>query len=399
MPTTVSTACGQYGTALGNSRKLLRDAYGKYLALYKNGNVRLGYCNNDPPTSGWSDNDFGSAFAVDAGEAFGVAAAYDSTNDKLMVAFVQSSALKLAQVTFTRDGSHNITGYNAGSLLSIAAAYSTIHNPSLWMLHNGEVACVWGDDKTSGAKHALVKFCRVVFGSPPTYKNAAGTANSVDTISTDYTGNVIAYQPSVAERTNGGAGQYDLYATYVGSYSSGWIYRRNKATWSSPNWSWGNEITSSGSASTVTGIYSTLNYDVFNGLFVWAWHMNAASSLARVTTYSSTDVESVITPTLSFSVRVSFSLAINNANGDYYIYYQLSNDVWFLKRTGGSWGSETQFTTSANENYPSCKVDGAGNRIELIWTHYTGGAYNVYYDYLSLGAPPPSAGGVLVQVM
>jgi len=62
----------------------------------------------------------------------------------------------------------------------------------------------------------------------------------------------------------------------------------------------------------------------------------------------------------------------------------MNNDIYYVKRSGGSWSSETQFTTTANENYPNCKIDGSANRIELIWTHYTGTEYNVYYDYQSL---------------
>jgi len=395
MPSVVSTACGQYGTALGNSRKLFRDAYGKYLALYKNANVRLGYCNNDPPTSGWSDNDLGSSFAVNAGEAFGVAGAYDSTNDRLMVSWVGSLNLKLAQITFTRDGSHNITGYTAGSVLSIAPAYVNTHNPSLWLLHNGEVACVWGDDKTSGAKHSVTKFCRVVFGSPPTYKNAAGTASSVDTISSDYTSNFIICEATIVERINSGTGQYDIFAFWSG-FSGTVCYvdsKKNKATWSSPNWSWGSETTATAS------VYRspTSNYDTSNGLIVYASLPPIGVSIIAVGTINSSDSDSNIGVSgLASALRSGASLTINAS--DYYIFYTKSSNIYYIKRSGGSWGSETQFTTTTNENYPSCKVDGAGNRIELIWTHYTGSAYNVYYDYISLGAPPP-AGGVLAQVM
>jgi hypothetical protein len=394
MPTTVSATAGQYATALGNSRKLFRDSYGKYIAVHKNANVFLDYCNNDPPTSGWSSNDLGSSFAVDAGQAFGVAAAYDSTNDKLMVAFVQSSALKLAQVTFTRDGSHNITGYSAGSILSISPAYSTIHNPALWILHNVEVACVWADEKTGGSKHSVVKFCRVVFGSPPTYKNAAGTASSVDTISSDYTSAFIIRYPTIVERTNAGNGQYDLYAFWnAPNYVPG-MYKKAKATWSSPNWSWGAE---GDMTAIVCYDQVTCNYDSASGLIVYGGTGgNVDMTVVRVGTIDSSDVDSEISKTgLSSNSRFRANLVISGS--DYYIFYVMSAVVYYLKRSGGSWGSETQFTATANENYPSCKVDGAGNRIELIWTHYTGSAYNVYYDSVSLAAPPP--GGVLVQIM
>jgi hypothetical protein len=389
LTTTVSTAVGQYATALGNSRKLFRDSYGKYIAVYKNSTVRLGYCNNDPPTSGWSDNTLG--YGVDAGEAFGVGAAYDSTNDQLMVCWVQSANLKLMRITFTRDGSHNITAYSAGSLLEIPRVYDTVHSPSLWMLHNGEVACVWSDDKTGGAKHSVVKFCRVVFGSPPTYKNAAGTASSVDTISSDYTSGFTLRGPSIVERINSGTGQYDLFAFFGSSYSSAY-FKKNKASWSSPNWSWGTEA----DVSTASIACTFVNYDTVNGLIIVGGFKGSqfiADTSIYIYSIDASDTQTTISITgLSSKYRLYGSLSINQANGGYYLFYTLGSvssgpfDVYYAKRLGGSWGSETQFTTTTNENYPSCKVDGAGNRIELIWTHYTGSAYNVYYDYLSLGA-------------
>jgi len=377
-PTTVSTTAGQYATALGNSRKLFRDAYGKYIAVFKNVNVMLAYCNNDPPTSGWNVYDLGSTYAVDAGEQFGVAAAYDSTNDRLMICWVSSGSPKFAQVTFTRDANHNITGYTVGSVLTITPAYSPAHCPSLWMLHNGEVAAVWGADKTSGAKHSVVEFCRVVFGSPPTYKNAAGTANSKNTISNDYTTYFVIRYPCVVQRTNSGTGQYDLYAVFGVNMAA--ATKMNKATWTGSAWTWGTETSPSPS---IQGCCS-INYDVTNGLIVHVQlEITSSGSAVYVGTISADDTVSNISLSgLSDVYRYSPSLVI--VGGDYYVFYMMNNDIYYVKRSGGSWSSETQFTTTANENYPSCKIDGSANRIELIWTHYTGSAYNVYYDYLSL---------------
>jgi hypothetical protein len=376
-PTTVSTTAGQYSTALGNSRKLFRDAYGKYIAVFKNANVIFAYCNNDPPTSEWNVYDLGSTYAVDAGEQFGVAAAYDSVNDRLMICWVSSGSPKFAQITLSRDSSNNIVGYTVGSVLTITPAYSPAHAPSLWLLHNGEVAAVWGADKTSGAKHSVVEFCRVVFGSPPTYKNAAGTANSKDTISSDYTGAFIIRYPCIVQRTNSGTGQYDLYAIYT----SGDASYKVKATWSGSAWTWGTPAYTTANMANAT---TSANYDVTNGLIVYTLYFATATTTTfPVGTIASDDRDTAISLTgLLDASRKSPSLVI--VGGDYYVFYQMSNDIYYVKYSGGSWSSETHFTTTANENYPSCKIDGSANRIELIWTHYTGTAYNVYYDYLSL---------------
>jgi hypothetical protein len=391
-PTTVSTTAGQYSTALGNSRKLFRDAYGKYIAVFKNANVMLAYCNNDPPTSGWNVYDLGSTYAVDAGEQFGVAAAYDSVNDRLMIAWVGSGSPKFAQVTFSRDSSYNIVGYTVGSVLTITPVYSPAHAPSLWMLHNGEVAAVWAEDKTSGAKHSVVKFARIVFGSPPTYKNAAGTAGSVDTISSDFTSAFIIRYPCIVQRTNSGTGQYDLYAIFTDSVTLQ-IYK-NKATWTGSAWSWG---TAALLTTAYSAAHSTISYDTTNGLIVYAgaFSIGASDRFCVITIGADDTISDIGLTGLAQYVRVCPSLVI--VGGDYYIFYQKSSDIYYVKRSGGSWSNETQFTTTANENYPSCKIDGSANRIELIWTHYTGTAYNVYYDYLSLAVAdttPPTYSNV-----
>lgn len=396
-PTTVGTTAGQYATSLGNNRKLFRDAYGKYLALWKNANVLLGYCNNDPPTSGWTQNNLGSSFAVsNVTEKTGVAGAYDSTNDRLLVVFVNGKTVKQARITFTRDGSNNITGYSAGSVLTIDlttatggnSAIDAAYNPSAWMLHNGEVQVVAGGNSTAGGKTGRVYGFRCVFGSPPTFKNAAGTASTLDALGTEYTTNHTTHYPTVVQRTNSGTGQYDLYAFWAATdgTSNHVTNKKAKATWSSPNWSWGAE----GSTTTRLSYYTTSNYDSTNGLIVYA---NAPATILGENTMIScgtidaSDTDSSITNLeLSSNTRICASLAINGS--DYYVFYHIgaspNGTIYYIKRTSGSWGSETSFASAA-ECYPNAKTDGAGNRIELIWTHYTGSAYNIYYDYIALG--------------
>jgi len=395
-PTTVGTTAGQYATSLGNNRKLFRDAYGKYLALWKNANVLLGYCNNDPPTSGWTQNDLGSSFAVsNTTEKTGVAGAYDSANDRLLVVFVNGKTVKQARITFTRDGSNNITGYTAGSILTIDLTTATggnsnidaAYNPSAWMLHNGEVQVVAGGNSTAGAKTGRVYGWRVVFGSPPTFKDDAGTASTIDAIGNEYTTNHTTHYPTVVQRTNSGTGQYDLYAFYSATdgTSSHVTPKKVKATWSSPNWGWGSE--SSAPAGFSAG-HNSSNYDTTNGLIVFVFStLYVTSNNIYVGTIDSSDSQTDISKSgLSGNIRYGVSLAINGS--DYYVFYHIgatpNGTIYYIKRTAGSWGSETSFASAA-ECYPSVKTDGAGNRIELIWTHYTGSAYNIYYDYIALG--------------
>jgi len=306
-PTTVSTTAGQYSTAVGNSRKLFRDAYGKYIAVFKNANVMLAYCNNDPPTSGWNAYDLGSTYAVDVGVDFGVAAAYDSVNDRLMICWVGSGSPKFAQVTFSRDSSYNIVGYTVGSVLTITPTYSPAHNPSLWMLHNGEVAAVWGADKTSGAKHSIVEFARIVFGSPPTYKNAAGTAGSTDKLGTDFTSAYQVRCPTIVQRTNAGTGQYDLYEFNWGSLGTSSTDQKQKATWTGSGWSWG----SPQQPTVILVNQPVCAYDTVNGLIVYGCSASAAN-VGKIGVISASDTDSDISPsTISRSAFSSLAIQTN----------------------------------------------------------------------------------------
>jgi hypothetical protein len=395
-PVSVSTAAGQYSTSIGNSRKLFQDKYGKYFAFWKDGNTSphtyLGYSSTSPPTSGWTANDLGANFYLYGNdERYDPAAAYDSTNDRVMLIFsrMSSANVGIAQVTFNRDVNHNVTGYTPSSVTEVSLPRACV-SPSAWMLHNGEVAVIYGDDDILGqATENHVEFFRAVFGNPPTYKNAAGGASTVNTLQT-YNTNYTDSYATIVERTNSGTGQYDLYAFWMMTRGATLhvTSRQAKATWNSPNWSWGS---AAASTATINGP-PTANYDTTTGLIVYASaNKIAAGTQVNVGTINASDSGSDISATgLTSDTRASPTIAIDQTNGNYYIFYERTDkNLYYIDRTGGSWGSETSFTSGANENYPSAKVDGTGNRIELIWTHYTGSAYNVYYDYISLPVTQP----------
>jgi hypothetical protein len=389
-PVSVSTTAGQYATSIGNSRKLFQDKYGKYFAFWKDSNASphtyLGYSNTNPPTSGWTANDLGVNFYLYANDPrFDPAAAYDSTNDRVMLAFSEATSANvgIAQITFSRDVNNNIIGYTASSVTTHSLTRAC-ESPSAWMLHNGDVAVVYGNDDILGqVTENHVEFFRAVFGNPPSYRSAAGVASTVDTLYTYNTAYTDAYA-TVVERTNSGAGQYDLYAFWMMTRGStlSVVSMQEKAVWSSPNWSWG----ASGTSTAAINGPPTANYDTMSGLVVYSSaNKIAAGTQVNVGTISASDSGSDISATgLTSDTRTSPTISIDQTTGNYYIFYERTDqNLYYIERTGGAWISETSFTSTANENYPTAKVDGAGNRIELIWTHYTGSAYNVYYGYIS----------------
>jgi len=115
---------------------------------------------------------------------------------------------------------------------------------------------------------------------------------------------------------------------------------------------------------------------------VYTQGVTAASTSIPTGTISASDVDSNMSPTgLSSDVRSAVSACGNN---DLYLWYIKSGNLYRIKYSGGTWSSETQVTTTGNENYPSVSLT-TTNRIDYIWTHYTGSTYNVYYDSLSFG--------------
>ena len=421
-PAAVSANAQPYATSVGNSRKLFYDAYGKYIVVYRSTNqIRLAYSNTSPPST-WTDIALSnpvvqSTDGCNGCQPTGVAVAYSSIVDGLMVVWPTTTVMDAEQVIFARDASHNISGITEGTVLSITPTLTGTaavpFNPSLWMLHNGEVALVFGADTTGTPIKGAVVFCRLAFGNPPTYKNAAGTSGAVDVISSIYSASNTFHFPTIVERVNAGTGQYDLYAFWCAYSPSPPIdvsSRQAKATWSSPNWSWSAEAASTAA---INGP-PTASYDSSAGLIVYASAAVAATS-ARIDvgTINANDVGQDISATgltsLTYPrIRSSPSFAIGG--GNYYVFYALasstcstgswgsdtnscgSGTLYYLVRSGGAtgnWGTETSFTSTAAEAYPSTKIDAAGGAIDVVWTHYTGTAYNVYYDHIVLFVTQP----------
>lgn len=380
-PTTVTTTAGQYATAYSNARHLIRDAYGKLIYVGTNANLVWAYCNS-PPSGAWTSEDLGATYVVSATAGEGVCAvAYDSVNDKLMVAWVNgTNAIKCMQITFTRDGSNNITGKTLSSVLTITANKAS-RRPSLWMLHNGEVGLVYGDNSLSGGKHGDVHSCRVVFGSPPTYKNWAGTANQTTVLSSVYTTAHTTHTPAIAQRTNSGTGQYDLWAVW--EFSIGGATYRNKLTFSTPNWTTGTEI---GGAS--EGAVPCMTYQATGGFLYYALHRPIINDYEIILyLIDSNDIRTYTGKSgLPSKIRTGCNICINGSN--LYVWYMRDSYIYYIPKIAGVWGSETQFSSVTTDNYPSVSLV-TTSRIDVIWTHLVSGSdYDVYYDSLTLGGEP-----------
>jgi hypothetical protein len=315
--------------------------------------------------------------------------AYDANND---------GSADTCTITFNGNGKWSMIGV---AILAASRTTASPFNPSLWTLHNNEVALVFGADTTDTNVNGAVQFCRLAFGSPPTYKNAAGTSSTLDVISSRYMIENTIHYPTIVERVNSGTGQYDLYAFWMakGATLLDITSKQAKATWSSPNWSWAAEATSTAA---INGP-PTANYDSTNGLIVYASaYITITDTAVNVGTVNASDTGTDISKTgLPSDTRSSPSLAIKG--GNYYVFYELTSNsnLYYVLRSGGSWGSETSFNAGANEAYPSTKVDDAGGNIDVVWTHYTGSSYYVYYDKIVVGQQitlTASGGSALARV-
>jgi len=302
--------------------------------------------------------------------------------DAIMFAWINGSDdLNVAILVPSRNGSNNITGKTISSITTILSVDDTCRRPSLWQIMHGQIAIIWGDNSTGGGKHGRVYTCKAAFASPPTYTSWGEGAGGTNLISTDYSGAHTIHTPTFAQRTNSGTGQYDGYAFWTIA-ADATLEKKCKLTYNPTTvyWGWGSEA-----ATTVDLPAKPVSsaYESTTGLILYASNTEAAGTTIPCGSISTSDVDSSIGPSGLTSLTRS-QISICTVGSDIYLWDVISSNIYYIKRSGGSWGSETQFTTTNNENYPSASLVTAG-RIDIVWTHYvTTGDWDVYYDYITL---------------
>ena len=184
-----------------SGRRLFRDSFDKVFCVlgHGTGNMQFLYSNNpDEASPTFTSVDLGASFAVAGKSTAGTFKEAGAVADKMMVAWVNGTTAKFAQLTINRDGSNNITGVTAGSILSITTTKPPTDICLGFIPSIGEVAAVWTENSAAGGKGSRIQFARIVFGSPPTYKNLAGTASSLNLIE-NYTANHTKAFAAVAQ--------------------------------------------------------------------------------------------------------------------------------------------------------------------------------------------------------
>lgn len=384
MPTTVTTTATVKSTEYASARHIIQDAYGKLIAVTSNGNLQWSYCNS-PPSGSWTSQDLGASYAISTDLGYGMAGiAYDPTNDIVMMTWVDTSSpalIKVGELTPTRDGSHNITGKTLSSILTLTLANGKAGKcPSIILLHNGEFGLVCGDNSTSGAKSGTLEGCRIVEGNPPTYKSFTGTASTMTKISTTYTIGHTQHTGTLCERTNAGTGQYDIWVF--------WQYgiiatKKNRGVWGSPSWT----FTPANEANTTLNVNNNIGvscaYNSYDGNVIYGGNTEYSYLGCGQITTSNTDTD--ISPSSISGVSETGITILSN--GTIYMLHckSASQKIWRIARASGSWGSDTECTTSNYDNTPAIALSPT-NRIDFIYIYFNGSNYDVYYDSLSLAA-------------
>ncbi|MFQ5970300.1 MAG: hypothetical protein ACE5J2_07400, partial [Nitrososphaerales archaeon] len=384
-------------TAFGNERRMIQDQHGNLVAVITDSTtIRILY-NNDPPTGVWTE----ATTVTGARSGGGASIAYDSTNDAVMLVYEDTSALTALQalaLTFTKDASNDITAITVGSALTITVD-NNARNPSLWRLHNGEFGLVVGDDSTSGGRHNDVHGCRIIFASPltnaPTMQRYDGTQSECRKITGNYNSPQDGYsivRPTLAQRT-GSSNPNDIIVIFDYDSNTGSPFMI-KIDWTTgPNWATVGTETSLTSFGTALNTMPTINYDSTNGRIVFAEFDDVAQTSFDVAYIADTadTTETGIDPTaLTSLLRENPSLVIDN--GDYWIFYNRGSaptDIYYIKNTAGSWGSETLFRDATNNSGAkrvNCELDGSSSRIDCIWTEEaaTASDFDVLYGWLTL---------------
>jgi len=303
----------------------------------------------------------------------------EEVDNAIMFSWTDDAQVKFSQITFGRDINNNIIGYSTSDILSITPPLGKDpERVSLWLLHNGEVGAVWGETSLTGSQQSAIEFARIVFGDPPTYKNAAGTANQVDQLHI-YGGRFPKLWSTIVEHPTNNA----IWVFYGTSYYEALQLYKIKATWSDPNWSWGSS-TAMG-AVTVTGL--TANVDTINGRVLYAYTTGVGGSYTvHLRSIDSSDSE---TETTFFTTYNYWQQTLAVDGSTYYIFYikkstfEASQAILYAKYTGTWSVDNVLYDTQPDDYYPSAKFDSSDNRIELIWTQGTS-PYKVIYDYIDV---------------
>lgn len=188
-PVVVDAAASATGTAYGNGRKILRDAYGNLLAFMDGGIGADNVYYKNYNSSSWTDANIDLDEDSASSQTKQISADLDSTGSAHLV-FTDDFVGRLyyKPLKITRDANNAISSIGTTAILILDQTIIPLHRPSLIVVNKGvggaaeKVAVAWTSNEAgNGARRGEIRFMQCSLsdgcGTAASWKNADASEN------------------------------------------------------------------------------------------------------------------------------------------------------------------------------------------------------------------------------
>jgi hypothetical protein len=370
------SAVGKNSLAMPGSQDILKDALGKYVAVYvdASGDLSIAYANGDPTQPGAWSAPAKSPTPVVAYRR--PAAVFTSPISMRIIAEGGSTAGDLVDipVTLTRDLGGNIASVSYGSPTVLA---TTAQYPSAIPTHDGGIVLTWNS--------AVAGVSSTVFGLRWTVLSGWTSVSSPSSQAPDVvirdTTNANNIQANVIERP-------DNFALLVignrGERSNDTTLVFNSATYNGVSWDWGTQnLAYETDASRGLSDATDLAWDPVRSVVVVSYDISHTSRYGIIQIDATGSKVHVDTPDLQMTNNEWGVLEVDPTTGDYVLFTmdtplsppwgQEFGNVTYTRRTNGAWSATLTLIDGGTDNMgisplrPTLGIGGDGAR-EIVYT-------------------------------
>ena len=370
------SAVGKNSLAMPGSQDVLKDAFGKYLAVYVDagGSVSVVYANGDPTQPGAWSSPSKSPTSVAAYRR--PAAVFTSPLTMRIIAEGGPAAGDLVDipVSLSRDLTGNIASISFGSptILSTSAQY-----PSAIPTHDGGIIVTWNSVVVGVSSTVLSLRWTVVTGWTSVSNPFSGVP---DTVIRDTT-NANNIQANVIERP-------DNFAVLVvgnrGERSNDTTLVFNAASYNGIGWAWGTQnLAYETDASRGLSDATDLAWDPVRSVVVVTYDISRTSRYGIIQIDGTGSKVHVDTPDLKLTNNEWGVLEVDPGTGDYYLFTmdtplsppwgQEYGNVTYTRRSNGVWSATLTLIDAGIDNmgisslHPAFGTGGDSSR-EIIYS-------------------------------
>lgn len=405
-PTILSTSGSSIATAYGSQRSLLRDSYGKLLAVYQAGVTPRAKWSNDNGAS-WSEECqlYSNTGVTTSGDNF----SFQVTDSKLYGFFegTTNKILIFYRWTIERDGSNNITGIGSSNNGYADAAMVTLdsstyaYRPSLIVTNmgsNDHVAVAWDfGGKSGGTNRYGMRFMHCKLSNDCTNINywCKAARNGTEGDAADYCGTVASdltadgdtdvifvnstrnamVHGALNQLDPTGSNDYSKALVIVGARDDTNDIGAAYTQWNSGSYLWGSWTENATSISAdewdeADGYNLTLAQDNNTDKLVVSYRDTGNTKLETKRSPATTSAPTGSWTDLTFPSGSAFdpSIGVDNTNGFYYNFYKNSSSYIAFRYTNGASFGDTLGDTGAAGTADSLNNIIRGSKFSLSAT-------------------------------